>query len=47
MKLKCVNQTFAAKDVVEVSGEFEIGSQYHYNLETQSVLARPGISSTN
>ena len=29
-------------DVVQVSGEFEIGSQYHFHLETQSVIVRPG-----
>lgn len=28
-------------DLVKVSGEFEIGSQYHFHMETQSVIVRP------
>ena len=28
-------------DMIKVSGEFEIGSQYHFHMETQSVIVRP------
>ncbi len=28
-------------DIIKVSGEFEIGSQYHFSMETQSVIVRP------
>ena len=28
-------------DVVKVSGEFEVGSQYHFHMEPQSVIVRP------
>jgi hypothetical protein len=34
----------SAKDIIQVDGEFEIGSQYHFHLETQSVIVRPGKS---
>jgi len=28
-------------DVVNVQGEFEIGSQYHFHMETQSCIVKP------
>ena len=29
------------KGLTEVEGEFEVNTQYHFYMETQSILARP------